>query len=179
MLITEEYRDQQQQMHAVSPTYGSASIIHAPTIAHLINKYEIKQLLDYGAGKLNLIKTISEKRLVEHKFDYLAYEPSNPKYAEAPEPAEMVVCVDVLEHIEPELLDNVLADLARVTKRLGFFTIECAAALKTLPDGRNAHLIVEPMEWWLPRLMIHFEIHLMQRTAHGFLVVVCPHDGTE
>jgi len=178
MLITEPYREQQKQLHATT-NYGVASIGHAPIVANLINKYNVREVLDYGAGRLNLMKTISDQRLVKHEFKYIPYEPANPLYSDSPEPAEMVACLDVLEHIEPELLDNVLIDLARVTKRVGVFTVDCQLAVKTLADGRNAHLIVEPMEWWLPRIMKYFELHLLMRTAHGFIVVVRPHDGTK
>jgi len=40
-----------------------------------------------------------------------------------PSPASFVACIDVLEHIEPELLDNVLDDLRRVTAQIGVFTV--------------------------------------------------------
>ena len=63
-----------------------------------------------------------------------------------------------MEHIEPALLDNVLADLYRVTKVRGYFTISCRLAAKVLRDGRNAHLIVEPQEWWKEQLEKWFVI---------------------
>jgi hypothetical protein len=59
----------------------------------------------------------------------------------------MVACIDVLEHIEPKLLENVLDDLQRVTREIGFFTVSTVLAEKTLADGRNAHLIVEGPEF--------------------------------
>jgi hypothetical protein len=83
----------------------------------------------------------------------------------------MVCCIDVLEHIEPDLLDNVLDDLKRVTKRIGFFTVSTSPAEKTLPDGRNAHLIQAAPEWWLPKFMERFELHVFQRTPDGFCIV--------
>jgi hypothetical protein len=68
------------------------------------------------------------------------------------------VCIDVLEHIEPEYLDGVLTDLKRVTKKVGFFTIATREANKKLEDGRNTHLIVENKDWWKEKLLKYFDI---------------------
>ncbi len=51
-----------------------------------------------------------------------------------------------------------LRDLKRVTKRKLFFNIATRPAQKTLPDGRNAHLIVETAEWWLNQLWERFKV---------------------
>jgi len=76
--------------------------------------------------------------------------------------AQLVCCIDVLEHIEPIYLDAVLEELARITVNIGFFTIHRGPASKTLEDGRNAHLIQAPISWWLSRLVRHFEIEHME-----------------
>lgn len=78
----------------------------------------------------------------------------------------------MLEHIEPHLLDNVLDDLKRVTVGLGVFTVHTGQAVKTLPDGRNAHLIQQPPSWWLPKLTQRFELVTFNRMSMGFWVVV-------
>jgi hypothetical protein len=178
-LISERYRAQQKMLHD-DPTkpYGTVSAAYAPIVAKLINQHQIDTLLDYGAGsRLTLIKTISEQRLVTRKFDYRAYEPAIEMYAKTPEPAEMVACIDVLEHIEPDFLDDVLNDLKRVTSRIGLFTVSCVPAGKVLSDGRNAHLIQEPPEWWLPKITDRFKLQTFQRQEGGFLVLVSPVDN--
>jgi hypothetical protein len=175
-LISEPYRKQQAIMHDTT-VYGVASAKFAPLVASTMNKAHVTELLDYGAGsRLTLMKTFDEDRLVDHAFRYFPYEPAVPKHAERPEPREMCACIDVLEHIEPELLDNVLDDLARVTLKIGFFTVSCVPAAKVLPDGRNAHLIQAPPEWWLPKIMRRFELHTFQTTEDGFIVLVAPKD---
>lgn len=176
MLITENYRAQQKVLHDdVKNPYGVVSAQYAPMVAKMIDQNGVSELLDYGAGsRLTLIKTISENRLVKRKFDYRPYEPAIEMYSKAPEPAEMVACIDVLEHIEPDLLENVLNDLKRVTKKIGLFTVSCVPAGKTLPDGRNAHLIQEPPEWWLPKITDRFCLQTFQRQKGGFIVLVSP-----
>lgn len=176
MLITEEYRSQQKTLHE-NPDYGTASVMYAPMVAKAINTFQVQELLDYGAGKLRLLKTIADQRLVDHKFRYVPYEPADDRYSEPPKPCEMVACIDVLEHVEPELIDSVLDDLQRVTGSIGFFTVHTGPAGKTLPDGRNAHLIQEPMFWWLEKFAARFVLQTVQRTDSGFWVLVTPEDG--
>jgi hypothetical protein len=84
----------------------------------------------------------------------------------------MVACIDVLEHIEPACLEEVLDDLMRLTKAVGFFSVHTGPAIKTLSDGRNAHLIQQPPEWWLPKFIERFEVQTFQRVESGFYVIV-------
>lgn len=171
ILISEEYRAQQKHLHETT-AYGTASIGMAPLVAEIVNAMGVTHLLDYGSGSMcNLMKTINEKRLVKHSFKYQPYDPAVQRFADAPVPAEMVACIDVLEHIEPELLDNVLNDLERLTEIVGIFSVHTGPAVKVLPDGRNAHLIQRPMEWWLPKIWERFEIQNFARTENGFHVV--------
>lgn len=164
-LISEEYREMQRQLHE-NPNYGVASLNFASIVDDIITQFKINDLLDYGAGKLRL------KGALKTEVNYKAYEPSNPDYADEPEPCEFVTCIDVLEHIEPELLDNVLDDLKRVTEKYGFFTIHTGPAIKTLPDGRNAHLIQQPFDWWQPKIKERFEIIRQVTMPNGYMVFV-------
>ena len=171
--ISEEYRREQIKLHE-NPHYGVASVEFAPMVAEIINHSAPKTVTDYGAGKLRLKSTLDSLGVTD--YQYQPFDPAYPAYGDARE-ADLVCCIDVLEHIEPELLDNVLADLARVTKNIGFFTIHMGPAAKVLSDGRNAHLIQKPTSWWLPRLCQHFEIGNLQTHkvfGQGFLVVVSP-----
>lgn len=167
-LISEQYRQEQQALHARG-NYGTASIGFADMVTELIDGTGAKSLLDYGSGKMcNLAKHIEPG----HDVEYIAYDPGVPGLDGIAEPAELVCCIDVLEHIEPELLDNVLADLRRCTQKYGFFTIHTGPAVKTLSDGRNAHLIQKPPSWWLPKIMETFTLQLFKALPNGFLVVV-------
>lgn len=169
-LISDEYRAMQMQMHE-NPSYGVASVHFAPIVSKVCNQYDVKELLDWGCGKGRLMENLK----VNHSMRIQCYDPAIPKWSESPEPAEMVACIDVLEHIEPKKLDNVLDDLKRVTKRIGLFTVSTVEAMKTLPDGRNAHLIIESPNWWLPKIMERWDLHVFQRTEDGFLVLVMPY----
>ncbi len=171
MTISAAYKAEQQRMHRDLPNYGVASVEFAPQVSKLVNQLGIQQILDYGAGKGRLAQNLQ----LDHAATVTLYDPGIPGIDDAPEPHEMVCCIDVLEHIEPEFLDSVLDDLQRVTQRIGFFTIHTGPAMKVLSDGRNAHLIQQGPEWWLPKIMARFELHAYNRVnSTGFLVIVCP-----
>jgi len=167
-LISSDYQREQEQLHE-SGVYGTASIIYAPLISGIIKRMEVTHLLDYGCGsQANLAKHLK----VPHKIRYQAYDPGVPRFAKAPLPAQMVACIDVLEHIEPDYLESVLNDLCRVTEAILFASIDTAPAMKVLSDGRNAHLIQQPMSFWLPKLWDRWELQTVQASSeHSFFVV--------
>lgn len=176
-LLSEKYRQQQQALHTAT-AYGTASIAEAKKVADIINANGIKTVLDYGAGRGNLIKTLHRDKLVTSPFSYRPYEPCNPAYPEwATEPADdeqydLVTCIDVLEHIEPECLDAVLDDLADHAGFLCYVTVHTGPAGKTLGDGRNAHLIQQPAAWWLPQLMRRLDLAFFSARPHGFVALL-------
>lgn len=153
-LITEEYKEILAWEHANTPgKWGHTAKMYVGAIVQ--NAGDITEWLDYGAGHGGLGKAVRE--IHGDKFNITEYEPSRPNTF-APDPKPYVVCIDVLEHIEPDLIDNVIADLLRVTEKRGYYTISCRKAAKILKDGRNAHLLVKPPEWWLNKLSPFFEI---------------------
>lgn len=173
--ITEEYRKLQQDLHQ-NPNYGVASLQFAPFIALVIKRAGIQTLSDYGAGKRYLLTGLADKGV--KVAAYYPYDPAFPEYGE-PKSADLVCCIDVLEHVEPHLIENVLADLATIVTNLGFFSIHMGPAAKFLADGRNAHLIQKPTSWWLPKIAQHFEVaHLQEHDimGHGVWMVVKPID---
>ena len=86
----------------------------------------------------------------------------------------MVVCTDVLEHIEPELLDNVLSHMSKCMLKCGYLVISNVEALTILDDGRNAHLIIEDKEWWKTKLSEYFSVESMQWQTRETRVIVRP-----
>ncbi len=169
-LISEAYRKQQSFLHEQHTNYGVASCEFADTVSEIINNNGIVEVLDYGAGKGRLAKSLN----INQPINLQCYDPAIPQYSQLPKPAELVACIDVLEHIEPDLIDSVLDHLQRLTTKLGFFTIHSKASSKQLPDGRNAHLIQESTEWWLPKIVARFDLHQLNRGKNGFLVLVLP-----
>ena len=138
-------------------------------MSEIINRLEITHLLDYGCGaNVNLAKHLK----VKHKLTYQAYDPGVPRFCKEPMPAQMVACIDVLEHVEPEHLEGVLDDLARLCEGVIFVTFYTGPAKKVLSDGRNAHLTQQPMQWWVPKLWDRFDLQTIQLASDGSYFVV-------
>lgn len=159
----------QESLHENSG-YGVASEHYAPLVAELIRINNVREVLDYGAGKGRLSGEL--EWLVPWPVTVHPYDPGVQRWSAAPSPCGFVACLDVLEHIEPPLLENVLDDLKRVTAGMGLFTVHTGPAVRILPDGRNAHLIQQPPRWWLPRILERFELLRFSLIEYGFFVVV-------
>ena len=165
MLISESYRAEQEALHAKG-NYGTASLQYGEIVSGLVEATGAKTLLDYGCGSMQNLKTVLDCDVL-----YLGYDPAVPAFS-AKEPSDLVTCIDVLEHIEPDLLDNVLDDLLMLVDKWGFYTVHTGPAVKTLSDGRNAHLIQKPASWWLPKLMQRWDLQQFQANKHGFNVLL-------
>jgi len=152
MLITEEYRKLNEQMHTEKKAYGTSGVKLAGYVKNVADKLGTTDILDYGCGKGTLAANLP--------FDIHQYDPCVPEHARTPEPADIVICSDVLEHIEPDCLLDVLDDLYRVTKQSILLVIHHGPAKKHLPDGRNAHLIQEDEQFWLTLIMQRFVVRM-------------------
>lgn len=165
-LITEGYRSLNAKMHETMPEYGVNGREYVDQIASLAERIHTKDILDYGCGKGTLG--------MHFPFTVKQYDPAIPKHADLPQPADIVVCTDVLEHIEPALIDNVLNHLGGLTKKVLFCTVALEKAMKVLPDGRNAHLILESSQWWFGKLSDRLDIINYTRGEHHILMVAVP-----
>ena len=163
---SQQYADLQKQFHVQRPDYGISGHKYSEHIAQLAKKLGTRDILDYGCGKATLQKSLP--------FPIQNYDPFVPEYAAIPKPADLVVCTDVMEHIEESFVQNVINEIRDLTLKLAFFQIATRAASKVLPDGRNAHLIQQPINWWLERLMNSFSIHHVEDLGGGFIVVCSP-----
>ena len=135
--------------------FGGAAYRNAPEIARIITPLAPKTLLDYGCGKGTLKPALAP---LMPGLEIFEYDPAIPGKGGKPKPADVVTCLDVMEHIEPEFVDAVIANIRALTKRLLVASVTTRPAKKILADGRNAHLIVQPKEWWLGQFGKHFKV---------------------
>lgn len=148
-LISPEYLELQRALHG-DENYGTSSRRRVADVLGVMERDQCETILDYGCGKGLLREKIG---------DYVReYDPAIPGKDADPEPADLVVCTDVLEHIEPDCLDDVLKHIHSKVKKQLYFTVSLVRAEKTLADGRNAHLLIESANWWLDKLGQYFFI---------------------
>ena len=150
MKITQDYLALNRELHARGE-YGVSGSRWAPTVLQVADMLGTRDILDYGCGQRTLEQALG--------FAIRNYDPCIAGLDAPPAPADLVVCTDVLEHIEPACVDDVLDDLQRLTLQAALLVIANRPAKKTLPDGRNAHLIQQGREWWQVRLAVRFSIH--------------------
>ena len=166
--ISDSYLLEQKRLHEINNSYGVASLTHVQTIKNLMTEAKLNSLCDYGAGKKNLQKGLIEKGFKD--FEYYPYDPVFPEYGK-PKKAELICCIDVMEHIEEEFLENVLDEIFQITLKFCYFSIATIPAKKILTDGRNAHIIQQPSRWWLLKLCRLFNIEFLKNTRSGFIVL--------
>lgn len=151
MTISDNYRDLNSQLHADNKTFGTSGKKWADAVEFLYKKFKINTILDYGCGKQTLSSALPH-------LNISGYDPAIPGLSERPNPADLIVCSDVLEHIEPEHLTKVIEDLDQLSQIITFVVLSTREAKKILKDGRNAHLIVKSPDWWINKIESRFEI---------------------
>lgn len=149
-LISPAYLELQRRLHARPKGYGGKGDTWAQPVLDLVARFRASSVLDYGCGRGALKRALEPIKPVS--LDVREYDPAIPGKDGRPSFADLVVCTDVLEHIEPDRLDAVLAHLKTLARTAVFVVIALRESNKTLADGRNAHLIVAPADWWIDRL---------------------------
>jgi uncharacterized Rossmann fold enzyme len=163
-LITKEYSDLNWQLHRDNPVYGVGGGKYASLVMKLCEGLNTRLVLDYGCGKGLLGKSLP--------FPIWEYDPAIPGKEDGNRPADIVICTDVLEHIEPELLDEVLSDIKRCLRYTGYLVIHTGQASKTYADGRNTHLIQQGKDWWLEKLKNYFLIGSVNEIGKELHIVI-------
>ncbi|MBX3645041.1 MAG: class I SAM-dependent methyltransferase [Rubrivivax sp.] len=153
-VISDDYRTLNRELHRSSAAYGTSGRQWAPLVRHLVKRHGLSDVLDYGCGKQTLAKALPDIKV-------WGYDPAFEDLAALPAPADLVVCGDVLEHVEPEHLEAVFDDLVRCTRRLAFLVVATRPARKQLADGRNAHLSLMPASRWLSYILPRFDVMYM------------------
>ena len=154
-LISKEYVEQNTILHDTKEGYGSTGHQFAKNITLLCRDNKYQSILDYGCGK-GLLKSTLEKNKVN--FQISEYDPAISAKNTLPSKTDLVVCFDVLEHVEPEYLDTVLLHIKELAHKCTMLSISNQKSSQTLSDGRNAHLTIEQHPWWSEKLANYFQI---------------------
>jgi len=127
--------------------------------------------MDYGAGNGSLGLEVEK---FYRSVSVTNYDPFHPKWRDNPEPGihDVVNCADVMEHVEGQCVDNTISYIADHCRYVAVFSIALEEAKKELPDGRNAHITLKPVKWWMDRISRKF--HVVEALTNGdSLVMIC------
>lgn len=145
MQNSEEYTIELQRLHS-RKSFGTASGVPPILSKFLINRPEVKSILDFGCGKGTPLDSLKSDVMDIYSYDPITHP------IELPEHVDLVYSRDVLEHIEPEQINTVLENLFTIGTKYQHHFIACHPAKKGLSDGRNAHLIIEEPDWWKSKI---------------------------
>lgn len=159
-LISENYAEQNRLLHASNSGYGRRGARHCAAMLDVLRATDSASILDYGCGKGRFKAAMKGGHPL---LDIRNYDPAIPSFAKAPEAADIVLCSDVLEHVEPDKLAAVLCHIRSLAKKAAYIVVATKPdRTKTLPDGRNPHLVVQSSKWWMEALAAVFPV-VMQR----------------
>lgn len=161
-LITPEALERERRKHQRPPNtamheqeYGVSGWKWADDIMCLANAIGAENILDYGAGRGTLAKEIGQD-IKAQNYDPVTF-PCNP------DPADIVVCTDVLEQIDLESLDPCLDHIKSLARKAVFIVIP------KHPKRKAENAIRAGEDWWLerlsPRWPSHYSEWLERRTA--------------
>lgn len=157
-----------KNLHNDNKKYGAASEYSDPksmkfrlTIPTAIKAaqtiYPIHSLLDHGTGKGGLIRTLTQDKNLQINVE--GYDPGVPTFSKKPtSKSDIVTSIDVLEHIGKPFIHSTLQEIANMTGKFFFFCIDLLPASKKTADGRNAHFLIAPSEWWINQIKNEFKI---------------------
>jgi len=172
-MITDEYLEMQKHMHEKG-NYGISGHKHAHSIFCLAEQLRSRQdsvsILDYGCGRSTLRKSFDKLGDIPG-VEWQEYDPAIKGKDVPPTSADIVVCTDVMEHVEYDCISNVLDDIQRLTKKVAFFWISTVPAVKKLPNGENAHISILPPDYWYGQINRRFVI-AESRVYDGAVAIV-------
>ncbi len=136
---------------------GTSLREHLAPIAALAVQHRAGTILDYRPGKAQLYdadpdapaearrKTMPAWGGVKITCFDPGYEPCSGPIEDA---YDGVICADVLEHVADDDVPWMLDELFGHARRFVYAVVACFPARKTLPNGANAHVTLQPPEWW-------------------------------
>ena len=161
--LIEQYR----RIHSKG-VYGNTSVKNLRFLRPEIRLLRPRSILDYGCGQSRLI----DELYLPYSAELIRYDPAIPAYSRKPATrADLLINIDVLEHIEERDLDSVLGEMASLSRN-AIIIVDTRPAVAILSDGRNAHVTIRPHLWWRERLSRHFprlySLSTARRSRTGF-----------
>ena len=126
---------------------------HYPYILPHILALRPDSLVDYGAGRSDIALRLARKAKIRRAA---RFDPAVPAVAQKPEDDfDLLISLDVLEHIPREEMDAVLAEMASMARHV-LHVIDTKPAKAILSDGRNAHVSIHTEAEWHALLARHW-----------------------
>ncbi len=153
MSISREYAEELERQHSNMKWGTSAKRFAAADISWLLESRSqyLKTVLDYGCGKGQMGEYLRQRfpNITVHEYDPGMPAPFNMTPTGQ---FDLVLTCDVLEHVEPRLIDDTIVRLQELTGKVLYNNIACTPTGHTFRTGpyvgEDIHLIVEEPRWW-------------------------------
>lgn len=139
---------------------GKSLVRQAQRIRGILDILQSETLLDYGAGKgqqYEPMRVNDGKRVYDSIPEFwgvprdriTCYDPGYAPFTTLPSGKfDGVICTDVLEHVPEEDMPWVVREIFGYARDFVYLNVACYPAMKTLPNGENAHCTIQPPVWW-------------------------------
>tara|TARA_B100000900_G_scaffold406828_1_gene418494 strand:+ start:333 stop:836 length:504 start_codon:yes stop_codon:yes gene_type:complete len=133
---------------------GRTTVNNKDRIKEVIDRVNPVNVLDFGCGKgwQYTRQNMHEYWGIEKP---VLYDPYVAKYNKLAgyrnRYFDLVLCVDVMEHILPNEVDNILHSLFFLGNYV-YFHIDTKPAIKTFSCGTNFHISLHDEDWWINKL---------------------------
>lgn len=181
------------------PEYRSASPADVLTPIFLayfkdqINKGD--RIIDFGCGTGRSITFLSKLDLSISLLDFcdncldleIFIQAMNPKshiqffqeclwdLTDAVKPADWILCLDVLEHIPEQKVDNALKSISSRMLKGGLISIWLTKDLFGEKIGEVLHLTIKSSHWWLKKIKRHFgNYHEIHSDKNALILAIFP-----
>lgn len=153
VIISADYKQSLEQLQKANKFKGL--LVKYDPVKEFVQRYNPASIIDYGCAKGTLIRQL--KQDFPEIPTIHGYDPGVPEFDTINQSSyDCLISNDVIEHFEPEFLEQSLQHMNSLWTCSAWLIIACYPAKKTLPDGRNAHLIVESPDWWRNQINKNF-----------------------
>lgn len=130
-------------MHKSQAFHGDTWRAHLHQLRQVVPDLEQLTILDFGCGP--------KGGLSREYRNVIPYDPYVTQFSAPPweKQFDVVFSSDVLEHMTRRQISEFLSRLRRAAPKFIFLVASTRKAQKSLPNGANAHLTVQPPGWWL------------------------------
>lgn len=162
--MNQEQIEQYKQLHK-QKKYGTSSEKLFPKLLLHVLRLGPSSILDYGCGQSTLVDRFGELGIETYKYD-----PAIEGIDILPNvKVDLVLCNDVLEHLDAKDINESIINIKNLSDN-AIFSIGTNEAIFNLPNGKNCHITVKSIDWWIDYLKSKFKIiKIFEVYNYGFL----------
>jgi SAM-dependent methyltransferase len=138
-----------------SSKYGSTN--HGRFAYDLVRSFKPRFVVDFGCGRNDFIRGLRRNGVdglgIDFAFPEADVQAPMHRAPVSSAISDVVTCFDALEHLLPEEVDEVLAEMRRIAVEGGRFVFSiCTRPSKIKVAGEGLHPTVRSRAWWLERI---------------------------